>query len=161
MKAASDKQNSRGGFSFIEVLVASAIFILSAAMLTDVIATALILRDRPSSPGLFEEDLKIVRQQLLLETNYQDAISGGDVETIGGGRASWEAAIEPTEMVNLFEVTFSIRFSDPDQAYPTTHTERLFLLRPTWSDAADRSILLEDKRQLMEQRRSFSGGFNR
>ena len=158
MKTAFSSSKSKDGFSFIEVLVASAIFILSAAMLTDTIATALIMRDRPSSPSLFDEDLKTVRLQLLLEPSRDDAIRGGEIDTVGGGRALWQAEIEPTELVNLFEVVFTVRFTDKEKGYPETHVERLRLLRPTWSQADERSILLDEKRRTMEQQRSFSGG---
>ena len=57
--------------------------------------------------------------------------------------------------MDLFQVELTIEFSDPPEDGPERHQEQLYLLRPTWSEADERSDLLEDKRRELERTRDF------
>ena len=91
--------------------------------------------------------------QLLLEPNLEDAEDGDEYETVHSGEASWEAQIVPTNVVDLFQVILSIRFSEPPAGLVADYTETLYLLRPTWSESDERSDLLQDKREALEDTR--------
>lgn len=150
-------QTSRAAFSLIEVVIAVAIFAASASVLMSAFVSALLARDRGVSNDLLNADIQTVRMQLLLEPNLDDAEDGDEYQTLHSGEASWEASIESTEVVDLFQVQLSIRFSDPPEGLPGDYVESLYLLRPTWSESDERSELLQDKREALEDTRR---GFN-
>ena len=117
---------------------------------------ALLARESAANYDQLNADIRAVRMQLLLEPNLEDAEDGGDYETFHCGDASWEAEIVPTNVVDLFHVQLNIRFSDPPQGLPSDYSETLYLLRPTWSETEERSDLLQEKREALEDSR---GGF--
>ena len=59
-------------------------------------------------------------------------------------------------MVDLFQVELSIRFSEPPEGLVADYSEILYLLRPTWSESDERSKLLQDKREVLEDTRKDS-----
>jgi len=142
-------------FTLIEVLIALAIFAMASTYLMSTFVSALTARERSVSDDVLHTDIRAVRMQLLLEPNRDDAEDGGQYPTLNHGEATWRAMIEPTEIVDLFTVELTIDFSEPPKEGPDRHTETLYLLRPTWSEADERSSLLEDKRQALERSRNF------
>lgn len=146
---------SPSAFTLIEVLIALTIFAMASTFLTATFVSTLTLRERSVSDDLLHGDIQAVRMQLLLEPKLDDAEDGGEYPTLSHGEASWRARIEPTEIVDLFSVELSIEFSDPPEDAPDFYEETLFLLRPTWSEADERSQLLDDKRQELERNRDF------
>jgi hypothetical protein len=136
-------------------LIALTVFAMAATYLTSTFVNALTARERSVSSDLLHTDIQAVRMQLLLEPNLEDAEDGGEYPTLHHGEASWEARIEPTELVDLFEVELRIDFSESPDDGPRRYEEQLFLLRPTWSEADERSDLLDDKRQELESSRDF------
>lgn len=142
-------------FSLIEVLIALTVFAMAATYLMSTFVNALTARERSVNDDVLHADIRAVRMQLLLEPNLDDAEDGGEYPTLSHGEASWRARIEPTEIVDLFQVELSIEFSEPPEDGPTNYVETLYLLRPTWSEADERSNLLEDKRQELERSRDF------
>ncbi|PXA04516.1 hypothetical protein DDZ13_04895 [Coraliomargarita sinensis] len=142
-------------FTLVEVLIALTIFAMAGTYLMSTFASSLTARERSVSDDLLHEDIRAVRMQLLLEPNLEDAEDGGEYPTLNHGEASWRAKIEPTEIIDLFTVELSIEFSEPPEDGPRGHTEKLYLLRPTWSEGDERSDLLEDKRQELERSRDF------
>ncbi|TVP79200.1 MAG: prepilin-type N-terminal cleavage/methylation domain-containing protein [Puniceicoccaceae bacterium] len=143
----------RGGFSLIEVVIAVAVFAMAATVLVSAFTNALLARERGLNIDMLNADIRAVRMQLLLQPNIEEAERGGLFETLSSGRASWEARIEPTDVVDLFRVQFSMDFSDPPEDLPDTYEETLYLLRPTWSQSDERSQLLQDKRTELENMR--------
>jgi general secretion pathway protein I len=143
------------GFSLVEVLIALAIFAAASTVLVSAFASAMLARDRSEGNDLLHTDIRAVRMQLLLEPSLEAAEDGGDYPTLNHGEANWQAAIEPTEIVDLFKVELQIEFSDPPEGQIASYSEQLYLLRPTWSEAGDRSELLEDKRAALEDSRDF------
>jgi len=156
MKALKTNNPQRpSAFSLIEVLIALTVFAMAATYLMSTFVNALTARERSVNDDVLHADIRAVRMQLLLEPNLEDAEDGGEYPTLSHGEASWRARIEPTEIVDLFQVEFSIEFSEPPEDGPDNHVESLYLLRPTWSEGDERSDLLEDKRRELERSRDF------
>jgi general secretion pathway protein I len=143
------------GFSLIEVVVALALFAMASVVLTSSFVNALLAREHGQSNDLRHADIRAVRMQLLLEPNMDDAEDGDRYDTLNNGTANWEASIEPTNVIDLFEVQLSIEFSEPQEEQAATYTESLYLLRPTWSKADERSSLLRDKKDELQNARDF------
>ena len=146
-------KTGRRAFSLIEVVIAVAVFAMAATVLTSAFTNALLARERSASNDLLNNDIRAVRMQLLLEADLEAAEDGGEIETLSSGEAEWESEIEPTNVVDLFYVRLNIRFTEPLEGLATEHVESLYLLRPTWSDSSERSDLLEDKREELEDAR--------
>jgi len=156
MKALKTNNPQRpSAFSLIEVLIALTVFAMAATYLMSTFVNALTARERSVNDDVLHADIRAVRMQLLLEPNLEDAEDGGEYPTLSHGEASWRARIEPTEIVDLFQVEFSIEFSEPPEDGPENHVESLYLLRPPWSEGDERSDLLEDKRRELERSRDF------
>ncbi|MBL6919996.1 MAG: type II secretion system protein [Puniceicoccaceae bacterium] len=144
-------------FTLVEVLIAVAIFAMAASVLMSAFVNALLSRESAAKYDLLNADIRAVRMQLLLEPNLEDAEDGDEYETVHSGEASWEAQVVPTNVVDLFQVELSIRFSEPPVGLVADYTETLYLLRPTWSESEERSDLLQDKREALEDtRRDFN-----
>lgn len=139
----------------IEALLALAVFSSAAVVLTATFIATLELRDRARNDDLVHADIQTARLQLLLEPNRDDAEDGGRIETLSSGEVDWFAEIEPTNVVDLFTVRFTVEFAEPPEDQPRTHRETLHLLRPTWSESDERSTLLEDKKSELENHRDF------
>ena len=151
--------NSRriSAFTLVEVLIAVAIFAMAAAILMSAFVNALLSRESAAKYDLLNADIRAVRMQLLLEPNLEDAEDGDEYETVHNGEASWEAQVVPTDVVDLFRVELSIRFSEPPEGQVADYSEILYLLRPTWSESDERSELLQVKREALEDtRRDFN-----
>lgn len=116
----------------------------------------LTARERSVSNDLMDADLRAVRLQLLLQTDIEEAEDGGELTTLSSGEAIWMASIEPTNVIDLFKVQFQVEFSEVPEDSPSTYQETLYLLRPTWSESDERSDLLADKREALEDSRDFS-----
>lgn len=143
------------GFTLIEVVIALAIFAGAAVVLSQAFTNALLAREHGVSNDNYEADIRTVRMQLLLEPELEAAEDGGEIETYSNGEASWEATIQATNVVDLFQVELQIQFSEPEEGQDNSYSETLYLLRPTWSEADERSDLLADKKDELESNRDF------
>jgi len=146
---------TKSGFSLIEVVVALALFAMASVVLTSSFVNALLAREHGQSNDLRHADIRAVRMQLLLEPSLDDAEDGDRYDTLNNGTANWEASIEPTNVIDLFEVQLQIEFSDPQEQQEASHSETLYLLRPTWSKFDERSSLLQDKKDDLRSSRDF------
>ena len=140
-------------FTLVEVLIANAIFGMAASVIMSAFVNALLSRESAAKYDLINDDIRAVRMQLLLEPKLEYAEDGNEYETVHSGEASWEARVEPTDVVDLFQVGLSIRFSEPPEGLVADYSEKLYLLRPTWSESDERSELLQDKREALEDNR--------
>ena len=154
VSALKSKQHS-SAFTLIEVVIAVALFAMAAVILTSTFVNALQARDRVTSNDERDTDIRSVRLQLLLEPNLDNAEEGDRIETLSNGEATWRAQIEPTEVIDLFAVRFEIEFQDPQEGQIATYSEILYLLRPTWSKSDERSDLLQDKKDALDDSREF------
>jgi general secretion pathway protein I len=141
------------GFSLIEVVVAVAIFAMAATALMSAFVNALLARESAASSDQINADIRAVRMQLLLEPDIEAAEDGDQYQSLHSGEATWEARIEPTNVVDLFRVELQIRFTEPPEEQASDYSETLYLLRPTWSESDERSDLLQDKREALEDTR--------
>ncbi len=145
----------RRAFTLIEVVIALAIFAAAAVVLSQAFTNALLAREHGVSNDEYEADIRTVRMQLLLEPNLDDAEDGGEIATYKNGEASWQAVIEPTNVVDLFRVELQVQFAEAQEGQDNAYSETLYLLRPTWSEADERSDLLADKKEELESNRDF------
>ena len=107
------KAGQTTGFTLIEVVVAVAIFATASVVLTSAFVNALLAREFGNRNALLEGDLRAIRMQLLLEPDLEAAEDGGDYRTYSAGEAEWTAEIEPTNVIDLFEVQLTIEFRNP------------------------------------------------
>lgn len=155
LNARSSPSRPGSAFTLIEVLIALTVFAMASTYLISTFVNALTARERSVSNDILHADIRAVRMQLLLEPNLDDAEDGGEYPTLNHGEASWEVIIEPTEIIDLFEVELSIEFSEPAEGNSGDYQEKLYLLRPTWSEGDERADLLEDKKATLEDSRDF------
>ena len=130
----------RHGFTLIEVMVALAVFALSAIVLGSAYVNVLNAYENAGRATQRDEDLRFARAQLLAEPDKKKAEEGGDFALPGGQQVHWHATIDSALMPDLFQVTFSCELSSAETATRNL-TETFFLLRPTWADAAENGKL--------------------
>jgi prepilin-type N-terminal cleavage/methylation domain-containing protein len=141
-------------FTLIEVTLALAIFGMGLVVLTQSFVNGLISLEKVDLQGDTSGDIRFVRGQIITLADLEELEDGGDIPTLSLGRATWEATAEPTPVVDLFKVELRIRFDgNPPGIEPFEHRETLYLLRPTWSDPIDRSVLISEAREALESER--------
>jgi len=139
-------------FTLVEVLVALSIFALAVVVLGSSYLNVLNSYEAVSRGVQTGEDFVFARQLVLNEPDREKVEKGGEFDTASGHRARWTAAIESTNVADLFAVTFTCEISDPGRAEPDRVVQNFRLLRPTWSkDPAERSKLREEaKTRILE-----------
>lgn len=126
----------------IEVLVAMVIFTSAFVLLADAYVNALEAYSGREKKTLVDQDLAFVRQRIFRAPNVDVLEQGGSIETWEAGPASWSVDYEETGVIDLFRVDVEIELGETGELY----TQTLYLLRPSWSDPAERESLLNDKR---------------
>ena len=63
--------------------------------------------------------------------------------------------IEKWDIIDLFECRLDIEFLESESPNQETYSETLYLLRPTWSESDERSILLQEKKDALLNQRTF------
>ncbi len=158
-------KDSLKGFMLVEVLIALAIFGLSAVYLVDgafiASRTIRIMKDTRE----LEQDLLWARSEIFRETDYEKMEEGGDLPTISMGEIRWETEIEMTEIVDLFRVKLLLEYDGNDELGVESgeRTYTMLMFRPAWGRhgdfASDRNRLLEDKRdqirEMQEERKRY------
>ena len=144
-------------FTLLEVLCALVVFAMAAAVLGSSYVNVLNAYQTMGRAVRNDDDLRFARATLLAEPELKKAEEGGNYSTSDGRRVEWRATIEPTLVADLFTVTFSCQIDDPERSGPA-RTEQVFrVLRPTWSEAADRDKLRAETRtrilKLQEEQR--------
>lgn len=141
-----------GGFTLIEVLVALAIFAFAGVVLVGAFVNVL----NAQQAALRRDDLATIRQlvhaALWTEADLARVQEWNDLELPDGYQARWQAVAAPTEVADLFEVILQIELTDPDGGKLPAITENFRLLRPTWSDPADREALRAAARSRLAER---------
>tara|TARA_X000000950_G_scaffold89028_1_gene112137 strand:+ start:2059 stop:2562 length:504 start_codon:yes stop_codon:yes gene_type:complete len=163
-KANSPRRLGKQGFMLIEVLIALAIFGLSAVYLVDgafvASRTIRVMKDTRE----MEQDLLWVRSQVFQEADYEKMEDGGDIQALSMGEVKWETEIEMTEVLDLFKVRLTLDYDGNDELgiEPGERVSQMLVYRPAWGKnsefATERSRLLEDKRdkirEIQESRRN-------
>ena len=109
------KRNQTNGFMLIEVLIALALFGLSAVFLVDgafvAARTIRVMKDTRE----MEQDLLWVRGELFKESEYEKMEDGGDIQSLSLGEIRWDAEIEMSEVIDLFKVTLTLGYEGNDE----------------------------------------------
>lgn len=145
---------SRRGFTLIEVLISLAIFALAAVVLS---ASYLNIIGSYREVGVRqqqEEDWKWLRLTVLFERDRKIVEDGGRLALPDGSQLVWAAKIEPTDVADLFRVTLTGETAKTIGPEAWQRSQTLQLLRPTWSDPAEREKLREITRQRLLKQRS-------
>ena len=145
------------GFMLIEVLIALALFALSAVILVDgAFIASRVIREMKDTREL-EQDLLWVRSEILKIEDFEKFSEGGDIESLSMGPIYWQAVVEMTDILDLYKVALRLEY-DGNEDFGIDPGERelvMYLLRPTWGGhrdfASDRRRLEDDKRRKMEK----------
>jgi general secretion pathway protein I len=140
----ADRKSNISAFTLLEVLVALMIFALTAVVLGSAYVNVLYSYQVAARANQTHEDVAFARSQLLAEPDRKVVEEGGDFESTNNRRVKWTATIASTSINDLFTVTFVCEIADPAKAEPDKITETFTVLRPTWSDPAERGQLLID-----------------
>lgn len=150
------------GFMLIEVLIALALFALTAVYLVEgaFIGSKTMLQMKASQE--LDHDLLWARSEIFRETNYEKLKEGGELETVNIGEIVWEVEVEMTDIVDLYRVQLNLSWEgnselgieDGEQDYV------MLLLRPIWMNHPDfkteRQWLLEAKSEKIKELRDES-----
>jgi hypothetical protein len=145
------------GFMLIEVLIALALFGLSAVYLVDGAFIASKTIRVMKNTREMEQDLLWVRGEILKETDYEKLKDGGDIQALSMGDVRWESEVEMTDVLDLYLVTLTLEYDGNDELgiEGGERSSNMYLFRPSWSAhsdfSADRGRLLEDKRDKMRE----------
>ena len=145
---------SRRGFTLIEVLISLAIFALAAVVLS---ASYLNIISGYSDLGARqqnEEDWKWLRLAVLFEPDRKKIEDGGRIALPDGQQLVWTAKIDPTDVADLFVVSLTGETVQTTGPEAWKRSQTLQLLRPTWSDPADREKLRQATRDRLAKQRS-------
>jgi general secretion pathway protein I len=134
-------RGARRAFTIIEVLVALAVFALTAVVLGGAYLNVLIGYQIAGRDRSDEQQLAFARQQLMQIPDLETAKQGDKFATPDGRQVSWTAAVDPTDTADLFTVTLTCEVGGTGSAPPRTFVQGFMLMRPTWSDPTDRSTL--------------------
>lgn len=136
-------------FTLIEVLISLAILGLAAVALGAAYANTLGAHHAASQRAATGHAVEFLREQILNEPDRTKVEAGGDVTLPENRRLRWEARIEEAPVPDLFVVTITGRIDGGRAPEEMVHTLRL--LRPTWSDPAERERLRSDWRASREE----------
>lgn len=147
---------TRRAFTLVEVLVALAIFAISAVVLGSSYLNLLQLQAAVRARDTAPDDLHWAKAALLAEPDRALAERGGDVVLPDDRRAIWRSTITPTAVSDLYDVTMEVEAPPPGGSGEQVRaTVTLRLLRPTWSTEAERNQIRQQAKQRLEgERRS-------
>ena len=157
-KIKNRKSKISPAFTLVEVLVALSIFALAAVVLGAAYVNVLLSYETAARSTQGDEDVKFARAQLLAIADPKKIEEGGDFDSPGGRRVHWSAQIESTETADLFLVHFLCEINDPATPDTPKIAQDFRVLRPTWSDPAERDKLRQDARQRIQDLNQSKGG---
>lgn len=136
----------RRAFTLLEVLIALSVFALAAvglgAAYLNVLNTYAIIEQSARQ----DDEVAFARAALHAEPDREKAEEGGEFTSTDNRRVRWSATIEPTNVADLFSVTFTCEVDDPERPEPQVTKETYRLLRPTWSEGDEREKLRTEAR---------------
>lgn len=135
-------RNDRRGFTFIEVMVALAIFAFAGIVLASAYANVLTAQKAIVERNVSEEDYRLVRRALFAEPELKKVSQWNDLPLPDGHSARWRATITQTALPDLFDVVLEIKGSGKGVQSAEPIRQNLRLLRPTWSNKSERALLL-------------------
>jgi general secretion pathway protein I len=141
-------------FTLLEVLVALAIFALSAIVLGSAYLNIITSYDVVARNAAVSEDVAFARRQVMTEADRTKLEKGGEFDSANGRRVRWTVDIAPTTMPDLFTVTFNVEIDDPGKTESSKTTETITVLRPTWATdtfVADNEKLRAEVRERIQE----------
>ena len=145
-------RSSLRAFTFLEVLVALAIFGFTGMVLASAYLNVLSAQHASVQQDATAADRRLVRQALYLEATLEKVTVWNDLELPENRTAKWRATVTPTKIADLFDVSLEIELPAPQGGKNLTFTETCRLLRPSWSQPADRETLRAEARSKLAQR---------
>lgn len=147
------QQSSRRGFTLVEVLVSLAIFSIAAIALGAAYVNLILAHDALRRDDPIAEAMTLARHALLAEPELEKVETGDEVVLPDERTVRWSAEIEPLPVADLFTVRLKVSIPAPGGGLGEEVVENHTLLRPDWSEEADRKKLLDEaKRRLDEER---------
>jgi general secretion pathway protein I len=141
-----------GGFTFIEVMVALVIFAFSGLVLASAYVNVLNAHQAALHRDDFAADRRLVREALCAEPSADKIAVWNELVLPDDRSARWLATLTATPVADLFDVSLQIELTDSNGQKQPTITETLRLLRPTWSQPADRDTLRAAARSTLAKR---------
>jgi general secretion pathway protein I len=118
------------------------IFALSAVVLGSTYVNVLNSYEAVSRGNTRDEDVAFARAQLLAEPDRAKVEAGAEFDAVENRHVRWSATIASTAMPDLFTVTFVCEVTDSNKgSEPEKTTQTFTVLRPTWSDATEKTQL--------------------
>lgn len=148
----SRQRRDGGGFTFLEVLVALGIFAMTGLVLASAYLNVLSAQHAALQRDASAADRRLVREALCAEPTREKVTAWNELELPNERRARWRATVTPTQVADLFEVTLEIELPASEGRKETMITETSRLLRPTWSQPADRETLRAEARSRLAKR---------
>jgi general secretion pathway protein I len=142
------------GFTLIEVLVSIAIFALAAVVLGSAYVNVLSGYQRMRGSTLDGSDVAFVRAIVLAEPNREVVEKGGDLRRADQSTLHWRAEIEPTNRADLFRVTLECELPTSSPGPARRVRDSFLVLRPTWSEPAEREKLRAKFREELAKRKT-------
>ena len=163
MKYSFHPNTHENGFMLIEVLIALALFGLSAVFLVDgafiASRTIRVMKDTRE----MEQDLLWVRGEIFKESDYEEIKDGGNIQALSMGEIRWETEVEMTNVLDVYQVTLSLEYEGNEDLGVESgeRISQMYVFRPSWGKNSDfsteRERLLKDKRdkirEIQEERR--------
>jgi len=145
---------ARRAFTLIEVLISLAIFALAAVGFASTYINVLGAYQAVARRQQGEEEWKLVRMAVLAETDRTKLEAGGRLPLADGTNFHWTVTIEGTAVADLFAVTVRAEpeFSTGNET--RAREQKLMLLRPGWSDPAERDKLRAASQQRLAKLRN-------
>ena len=144
----------RRAFTLIEVLISLAIFALAAVVLSMAYLNIIGSYSEMGGRQQAEEDWKWLRLAVLFEPDRKKIEDGGRLGLPDGQQLVWTVKIEPTDVADLFRVNIQAETAQTTGPEAWHRSQSLQLLRPTWSDPAERDKLRDITRQRLAKQRS-------
>ncbi len=128
-------------FTLVEVLIAIAILATAAIALGIGYVNVLTGYEIARQATVSEPEMRFARMQLLAQPDVELARQGGEFDASDGRRVRWTASIDPTQLADLFTVTFECEIVGTGAQNGQKVQQVFRVLRPTWSAEADRASL--------------------
>ncbi|MFT3782947.1 MAG: prepilin-type N-terminal cleavage/methylation domain-containing protein [Nibricoccus sp.] len=149
---------TKRGFTVLEVMIAIAIFVGAAIVLGGAYLGIMNAYAQIDTGGDFKNDVMFARSAILSEPDMETIEKGGEFDAANAHHVSWKATIEPTDIADLFNVTFECEINGADLPQVVHITEQFRALRPTWSKPDDRERLRTAARDRIQKLQTTQGG---